>query len=84
MKRRFLILLATIGVSFGIYFLVSATLPKDFIPEEFSESRIRGAELARSIVELSSSSLASLEEIARLDDWPKDWRDLMANAEEGE
>lgn len=69
MKSRITIAAISIALGFGIYLLFSnIEISKKFLPEEFSEARIKGAALAKNIVDLSSESLRSLTEIAEYDE----------------
>lgn len=51
----------------GGYFFLAYLDTRQYIPPEFSEARLKGAELAKKIVELSGDSLANLEQIAEYD-----------------
>ncbi len=52
----------------GAYFLTNFFLNQTSIPQQFTDSRMKGAEIARNIVALSNNSLSSLSEIARYDE----------------
>jgi len=67
MKKNLLILSSAILAGLGIYFAISIILPDSFVPEKFMEARIKGAELAYNIAELSNSSLKTLEQIEEKD-----------------
>ena len=56
---------AFVGV--GTYSVIYLAAGGSYIPPEFSEARIKGAELAQSIVALSNESLGNLETIAAYD-----------------
>ncbi len=68
MKTRLLIIATIALIGLGIYILVAAITPEKFVPKEFSEARIKGAQLAVEIVALATQSLNSLQEIAGYDE----------------
>ena len=69
MKARLRILVVSVFAGFGIYLIfANLIVTKKVLPEEFSEARVKGATLAKSIVDLSSESLKNLTEIARYDE----------------
>ena len=59
---------AGVAAAFGAYILFSNLTAPNFIPEEFTEARLNGAELASKIVSLADDSLNNISEIARFDD----------------
>ena len=67
MKRRLIMLLAIPVAVLGIYFGVIAFNPRNYVPDVFSASRLKSAELAQSIVLTSSDLLKSIEIIGRYD-----------------
>ena len=67
MKKRLLIVGAAIIIGFGAYLLITLVLPEPYIPQEFSEARLKGAELATKIVDLANNSLESISTIAKYD-----------------
>jgi hypothetical protein len=65
-KISLVLLILTVGI--GIYFIFkSLASPKEFIPEEFSEAKNRGAEISQKIVNLSTASLEGLNKISEYD-----------------
>ncbi|HEY4475370.1 MAG TPA: hypothetical protein VJB92_01445 [Candidatus Paceibacterota bacterium] len=68
MKTRVIVIAAGVAAAFGAYILFSNLTAPNFIPEEFTEARLNGAELASKIVSLADDSLNNISEIARFDD----------------
>ncbi len=67
MKRWTANAIGAVLIGVGIYSVIGLMAPKTNLPPEFSEARIKGAELAQRIVELSNESLGNLETIAAYD-----------------
>ncbi len=67
MKSGTVMLAIIAAVSVGTFAANQLFLAKPYVPPEFSLSRIKGAELAQSIVNLSEESLTNLEKIGVYD-----------------
>ena len=68
MKAWILGTVIAVIIGVGGYSVLRLVGDAGFVPVEFSEARIKGAELAKNIVELANGSLGSLEEIAAYDE----------------
>jgi len=67
MKSQLKVFITTVILGVGIYSVVYIIIPKAYVPDEFSAARIKGAELAGRIVNLSNEALARLDEISEHD-----------------
>ncbi len=59
----FVMLIASIG-----YFTVVSAKNSIYVPKEFFEARVRGAEISETIVKQTGESISNLKEIGRLDE----------------
>ena len=67
MKRWVIGTITGVLIGVGTYSVIQFMFSRAHVPSEFSEARIKGAELAKKIVDLSNESLGSLETIAAYD-----------------
>lgn len=77
-KPRHMILVLSAAVL--ILFLRFVIFPPKFLPGEFSDARIKGAEIAGKIVELSRDTLSQLDQVSQYDQKRKAARALAAIA----